>query len=212
MRTLIFPLVFQLLLSIPLHTNNQSSDGLEHKAIKVLLDSLHSIEPNNNLGVIIYYGHQCDILAWFKYRHDNEFITIDYFIFSSKTVRIERNYKKPLHVFLEKIIQEKKLGSYLNPYQIETLIPSGLQKKTILDLIYSDKRFNTTKDGWIQIAPKECPPFTWGFRRTAGESSEYDSNYMINPLGEIILEIMDPIITNVLWHNLITQINQALRK
>lgn len=216
MRTLIFPLIFQLFFSISLHAlhaNTQIQDRLEHQAIKVLLDSLKSSKPkNDNLGVIIYLASHYDVFAWFKYKHNNEFIMINYFIFSEKMIGIKHDDKIPLYIFLGKIIKEENFSNYLNAYQTQTLMPPGLRKKTLLDLIYSDKPFNTTKDGWIQMVPKECMPFLWGFQRAVNEPSEYSSDYMINPLGEIILEIIDPMITSVLQHNIVTQINQALRK
>jgi hypothetical protein len=99
---------------------------------------------------------------------------------------------------LEEIVHNKKFPDNQKPKQLKMPLPKGLLNKTLLDIIYSDKRLNTTKDGWIQIATKECPPYYWSFRPSDSEPSKYDSNYTINPLRQIMLEIIEPIIKNVL--------------
>jgi hypothetical protein len=213
MRILFSSLLFQLLFLFPLHLNAQSPDRLEHQAIKLLLDNFKLNEPNNNFGAIIYSCFQNnDALIWFKYKHDDEFIEINYLIFSQRRMvsSIKNNYAMGLLAFLGKIIHEKKLDDSLEVNQIQITMPLGLRKKPLLDLIYSKKRINKTKDGMIQIATKECPPYFWGFECAVGESSEYDSNYIFNPLGQIILEIVEPIVSNVLLHNKILQNTKEL--
>jgi hypothetical protein len=89
MRHLTISLITSLFFLVSLSSNAQTPNRLEHQVIKLALDELKpSRAEKDNIGAIFYdcsahYHYIPDykpgnIIAWFKYRHDDKYITINY--------------------------------------------------------------------------------------------------------------------------------------
>ena len=121
-------------------------DFVELHAIDILLDRAKPSElKNHNLGVIIFYNTQdfwfdpfCiagDIIAWFKYNYDDEYIAVNYFLFPDKSTL----YNLPdffgsgiqLDVFLEEIILNEQVVLAENSGQLTIPLPVGLQNDSL---------------------------------------------------------------------------------
>ena len=208
----VFLLIALLFFCIPLYsvTPSDMPQKTETQVIKLLIDFLTSNNlTKENIGVIIYKGHppiiapiykQSDIIAWFKYRHDDKNITVSYFSFprQNKVDDPPDYYGTKFEALLKNIVENNKYPDWQKVKEFKMPIPLGLKNKTLLNMVYSKQRLNLTRDGWTQVLVKECPPFYWDFKTSDSELSKYDSDYVINPLGQIIHEILNPIINNIL--------------
>jgi hypothetical protein len=197
--------IFLLFFGISLNSGTQTPDRVtkEQQIAEIALDELKPrCSEKDNRGAIFYKTASDQvIIAWFNYKHDDKYITVNYFKSPKKklyaNIRDFIRYREPpFEQFLEEAVRSKKFPDTRKAKQLKMPLPTGLLNKTLLDVIYTDKRLNTTKDGWIQISEKECYPYYWNFK--PGEPPKYDSNYMINPMGEIVLEIMEPIINRII--------------
>ena len=211
-RFSLFLLIALLFFNIPLYsvTPLDVPQRTESQVIKLLFDYLKFNDlKKENTAVIIYKGHppiiapvyrQSDIIAWFDYKHDDKNIIINYFSFprQNKVNDPLDYYGTKFEALLKDIAENNKFPDRQSAKQLRMPIPSGLQNKTLLNMIYSNKRLNLTRDGWTQVIVKECPPFYWDFKTNDSELSKYDSDYVINPLGQIIHEILNPIVNNIL--------------
>jgi hypothetical protein len=127
--------------------NNNSEDDIlyyidQSRVIKDLFNTIKSNELKKEKFMVVLYTNRdlflvdnkpTDLIAWFKYSNNNEYITVYYFPFYDIMGASYNNY-------LKKIIDNKGFVNIGNARQLEMSLPKGLKNDILFDKMRKEKR------------------------------------------------------------------------
>ena len=239
MKLIYFSLLPLLLFGSNMDSNNNSVEiddvvttTVNGQVIKILLDSVNNNElKNEKLGVIIFSKatyvkkfKPINILIWFRYRCDNQFVTINYFSFSEHEKFNDQFFNqynnvfqkhKQFQLFLQEIVTNKKNINSEYAKQLKELLPIGLQNDILFNKMRKIDPLMLSKEEARKLGISETNRLNirysktgdydlcyWGFKSNKIEFirdyKSYGNNIKLKT--QIENEIISPIVKTILEH------------
>jgi len=134
----------------------------EYQVIKILFNNVKLDElKKERFGVIIYFddgifstmeSRPNNFLAWFKYNHDNNYTIVNYFSFPVQEKFTSTNDgKNQFDIFLDEIVNNKKILNLERAKQLKIKLPTGLQNDLLFNEMNKYKYQDMIKNGLESI-------------------------------------------------------------